>query len=210
MSKEVRQPVLVVVDRAISYFNLQSEPSKINISIPFNELLRNNEYRDKITRMVKDEGDCHLDTLELTDDAPTIVLGPKVEYIDEEDVPPFYVSLNIHDMILHNAMLDFGASHNLMARVVVESLGLEITRPYKDQYSFDSRKVRCLGLIKNMVVTVAHILVKSIVIDVVVADTPHQIWYAIVKILGFKTKRNITDGHVLCNHSFVWRSQDIV
>ena len=49
--------------------------------------------------------------------------------------------------------LDSGASHNLMPKEVVESLGLEVTRPYKDLYSFDSRRVKCLGLIKDMVVT---------------------------------------------------------
>ena len=111
------------MDRATSSFNLQSELSKIKISIPFNELLRNNEYREKITRMVKKEGDCQQYTLELIDDAPTIVLGPKVEDTDEEYVPAFYISLNIHNMILHNAILDSGTSHNLMPRVVVESLG---------------------------------------------------------------------------------------
>jgi hypothetical protein len=49
-----------------------------------------------------------------------------------EEVPPFYVSLNIHDKILHNAMFDSGASHNLMPKSVMEKLDLDITRPYKD------------------------------------------------------------------------------
>ena len=69
-------------------------------------------------------------------------------------------------------MLNSGASHNLMPRVVVEILGLEITRPYKDLYSFDSRKVRCLGLIKYMAGTLAQLPSKIIVMDVVVADIP--------------------------------------
>ena len=89
----------------------------------------------------------------MTDDNPTISFRPKVENIDDEKVPPFYLSLNAHDMVVHNAMLDSGTSHNLMSKGVVESLGLEITRPYKDLYSFDSRRVKCLGLIKDMVVT---------------------------------------------------------
>ena len=62
----------------------------------------------------------------------------------------------MHDIILHNAMLDYGASHNLMPRVVVEILGLEVTRPYKDLISFDSKKVKCLGLMKDLVVTLAR------------------------------------------------------
>ena len=59
----------------------------------------------------------------------------------------------MHDMVLHNAMLDSSASHNLMPKGVVESLGLKVMRPYKDLYSFDSKRVKCLGLIKDMVVT---------------------------------------------------------
>jgi len=69
-------------------------------------------------------------------------------------------------------MLDSSASRNLMANAVMEKLGLDITRPYKDLYSFDSRKVRCLGLIKDLCVTLAQIPAKSLVMDIVVADIP--------------------------------------
>ena len=121
------------MDKATSSFNIQVELSEIKISIPFNELLRNNKYKEKITKMVKHEGDFQPDTLELTDDPPTIFLVPKFEDTYEEYVPPFYVSLNSHDMILHNTnKLDSGASHNLIPTIVVESLGLEIARPSKD------------------------------------------------------------------------------
>ena len=65
-------------------------------------------------------------------------------------VPPFYISLTIHDQILHNVMIDSGASHNLMPKAIMETLNLEITRPYKDLFSFDSSKVKCLGLIKDL------------------------------------------------------------
>ena len=75
-------------------------------------------------------------------------------------------------MVVHNAMLDSGASHNLMPKGVVESLGLEVTRPYKDLYSFDSKRVKCLGLIKDMVVTLNKFPSKTIVMDVVVAYIP--------------------------------------
>ena len=74
-----------------------------------------------------------------------------------EDVPPFYISLTIYDMFLHNAMFDSGASNNLMPKTIMECLGLGITRPYKDLYSFDSREVKCLGLIKDLVVSLHQI-----------------------------------------------------
>ena len=46
------------------------------------------------------------DSLNLQDDSPTILFGPHVDESTDEDVPPIYVSMNIHNSILHNAMID--------------------------------------------------------------------------------------------------------
>ena len=97
-----------------------------------------------------------------------------MENIVEEDVPPFYFTLKIHDLLLHNTMIDSGASHNLMPNELMHNLGLDIIRPYKDLFSFDSRKVICLGLIKDLVVSLHQILEKSIVMDIVVVDVPKK------------------------------------
>ena len=51
--KEVILPALVEMEKVAPIFNLQTELSKVKISIPFNEFLRNKEYIDKITDMVK-------------------------------------------------------------------------------------------------------------------------------------------------------------
>ena len=85
-------------------------------------------------------------------DQPELIFCPGVNgKTVEGEVPPFYVGLNIHDKILHNAMFDSGASHNLMPKSVMEKLDLDITKPYKDLFSFDSIQVKCLGLIKKNV-----------------------------------------------------------
>jgi hypothetical protein len=55
------------------------------------------------------------------------------------------------------AMLYSEASHNLMPKMVMDQLGLDITIPYKYLFSFDSRKVKCLGLIKYLVVSLSQI-----------------------------------------------------
>jgi hypothetical protein len=145
--------------------------AKIKIYVPFNELIKNGEYRNQIIKILKMEQTS--DTLKIQDDHPTILFGPRVEEnSDAEEVPPFYVSLKIHDMTLHNAMLDSRASHNLIPKVVMDQLGLDITRPYKDLFSFDSRKVKCLGLIKDMVVYLSQIPAKNMVMDIVVVDIP--------------------------------------
>jgi hypothetical protein len=86
--------------------------------------------------------------------------------------PPFYTSLNIHDKLLHNFLMDSGASHNLMPKTVMEELGLEVTRAYHDLYYFDSRRVQCLGVIKDLVVSLFQLPMKSMVMDIVVVDVP--------------------------------------
>ena len=60
-SKENKKPLPIDLEKPISSFSLQDEFSKIKISIPFNELLRNNEYMDKITKFVRNQGDDHPD-----------------------------------------------------------------------------------------------------------------------------------------------------
>jgi hypothetical protein len=111
------------------------------------------------------------DVISIQDENPTITLGPHIE--DGSDAsPPFYVSLNACDKILHNCLMDSGASHNVMPKVFMEEQVLEITKPYQGMYSFDSKKVKCLRLIKDMVVSLAHLPMKSIVMDIVVVDIP--------------------------------------
>ena len=153
---EVRKKTVILKDNLTS-FNLENEISKIKISSPFNEILRKYEYRAQLIKMLKKKEVLVLaniqnlsnsDIVNLHDDKPTILFGPRVENQDEDEVPPFYISLRIHNMFFHNTMLDSRASHNLMPKVIMDNLGLDITRPYKDLYSFDSIKVKCIGLIK--------------------------------------------------------------
>ena len=93
------------------------------------------------------------DSVNLSDDQPEIIFGLEVNGKHQEGgVPPFYISLNIHDHILHNAILDSVSSHNLIPTEIMETLNLYITSPYKDLCSFDSSKVKCLGLIKYLCV----------------------------------------------------------
>ena len=69
-------------------------------------------------------------------------------------------------------MLDSRASHNMMPRVIMDKMGLEVTTPYKELFSFDSSKFKCLGLIKYLVIYLAQIHAKTLVMDVVVDDIP--------------------------------------
>ena len=75
-----------------------------------------------------------------------------------------------------------------MPRRIMDQLGLDMTRPYKDLFSFDYNKVKCLVLIKDLVISLSQILAKTLVMDVVVADIPSnfgmmlsRIWVAKIK-----------------------------
>ena len=87
---------------------MENELSKIKIPIPFGELLKNSQYKGQIAKMLRAKHE-NVVVLNLSDDHPLIMLGPMVEEQrkkDEGEVPPFFLSLNIHDLILHNAMFD--------------------------------------------------------------------------------------------------------
>ena len=101
----------------------------MKFSLPFNEICRNSKYREQLINMLKsDVVSESLDSINLEDDNPTILFGPRMEPNDDDEVPPFYVTLKIHDQNLHNAMFDTGASHNLMPKEIMDALGLDITR----------------------------------------------------------------------------------
>lgn len=174
--------------------------AKIKIPVPLTELLSRGVYRSQVLKALAIElgigtqaltigSVTHSDTLNLADDCPELLFGPAVDGRDDTgDVAPFYISLNIHDLILHNAMLDSGAPHNLMPKYVMEKLGLEVTRPYKDLHSFDSSKVKCIGLIKDLCITLVQIPSKSMVMDMVVADIPQKYGMLLSRYWGAKLK----------------------
>jgi hypothetical protein len=119
------------------------------------ELAKNPSYQKIIKKDIHGKGSTiPPDTINLQDESPTIVFHLHIDD-KEEFVVPLYVKLNIHDKMLHNFMLDSGESHNIIPKVVMENMGLEITIPYHDLYSFDARKFKCDGMIKDMVVTLA-------------------------------------------------------
>jgi len=130
----------VQIDKSSLPFNLGAEVAKLKISVPLIELVEHETYRSQIRKSLnftKNE-----DSVNLFDDQPELIFEPDVNgKLVEGGIPPFYISLNIHDKILHNTMLDPGASHNLIPKSVMEKLNLDITRPYKDLFSFDSSQV---------------------------------------------------------------------
>jgi hypothetical protein len=142
-------------DRPPTSFSLEHELIKINIPVPLTLLMKNEPFKKSIMKFLQPTSpSVSSDVISLQDEKPTITVGPHIE--DGSDAStPFYIYLNVHEKILHNCLMDSGASHNVMTKVVMEELGMEITKPYQDLYSFDSKKVKYFGMIKDMVVSLA-------------------------------------------------------
>jgi hypothetical protein len=186
--------------RTYSTLTLEGELAKLKILIPLFELMRKNYYRSQVIKELRIEPEMgikelnidpvvHTNTVNVVDEQNELIFGPEVDgQTDTGFVPPFYISLNIHDKTLYNAMLDYGASHNMMPKVVMDKLGLDVTRHYKNLYSFDSRKVKCIGLIKYLLITLAQIPTKIMVMDIVVVDIPLKYGMLLSRSWGAKLK----------------------
>jgi hypothetical protein len=67
-------------------------------------------------------------------------------------IMPLYISIENHDVALHNYLVDTGATNNIMALVVMEALGMSCSKYYETGesiYAIDSRKVSAYGEIKD-------------------------------------------------------------
>ena len=80
----------------------------------------------------------------------------------------------------------------------MDELGLDITKPYHDLFSFDSRKVKCLGLIKDLAITLSQLPMKSMMMDIVVADVPPKFGMLLsrgwIKRLGGSLQNDLSYG----------------
>ena len=99
--------------------------------------------------------------IKLQDDAPNIVLWNLLDRIDHS-TPPFYITLELQNLHVHKCLYDSSASHSLNALVFMKKFGLDITRIYKELFSFDSKRVQCLGMIKYLVAGIVQIANKML------------------------------------------------
>jgi hypothetical protein len=106
--------------KSLSSFSFEHEIQKIRIPVPLSELVKNEDFKMSLPKLLQSEPpQPSTDSINLQDENPKVVLGPMVEDRDDSS-PPFYTSLNIHDKVLHNCLMDSGASHNLMPKIVME------------------------------------------------------------------------------------------
>jgi len=93
-------------DRPPTYFILKHELSKIKIPVPLTEFLKNKPFKKSIMKVLHPTpSSISFVVISLQDENPTITLGPCIEYGSDAS-PPFFISLNAHDKILHHCLMD--------------------------------------------------------------------------------------------------------
>jgi hypothetical protein len=107
-SPVVKTPVPDVkeIPKLTSPFNFEHEIQKIRILVPLSELVKHEDFKRSLSKLLQSEPSSHpSDSINLQDENPIVILGPMVEDRDDSS-PPFYTSLNIHDKVLHNCLMD--------------------------------------------------------------------------------------------------------
>jgi hypothetical protein len=113
----------------------------------------------------------------------------------------FYISIENHDVALHNCLVDTSTTNNIMPLVVMEALGMNCTKYYESGeiiYVIASRKVSSYGEIKyfySWIMMTPHIV---IVFNIIVVDLPPA--------YGFVLRRywsSMIKGYIMNNGSYM-------
>jgi hypothetical protein len=129
-------------------YNVVEDLSKLRITLPFTEVVKIPQQRENILRLLDDPSEKEevvVTSLKQSQNQSTAKLRGKI--------PPFYISIENHDVALHNCLVDTGATNNIMPLVVMEALGMSCTKYYETGesiYAIDSRKVPAYGEIKEL------------------------------------------------------------
>ena len=110
-----------LIDKIVlTTFNVEKELERVKILIPLYELSKNPGYKNQVSKWIQSSSvDAEGDVISLQDEKPSVLFGPSSDMIYENALPS-YVTLKFHDFLLYNCMLYYGASHNLMPKVIMD------------------------------------------------------------------------------------------
>jgi hypothetical protein len=116
-------PKVKEIMKSPSSFNFEHEIQNIRIHVPLSELFEHEGFKRCLSKILQPEPSSHhTDSVNLQDKNTSIILGPLVEDRDYPS-PTFYTSLNIHDKVFHNYLMDSRASQISCLKFSWMSLG---------------------------------------------------------------------------------------
>jgi hypothetical protein len=110
--------------------------------VPVSEIMKIPSQREKLLKDIENSSHNIVDMPPIVSyqDAPVILQN--MDRGNEKN-RPFYLSLLMNDFIVHNFMLDSGASSNVMTKKVMAQLNLRISRPYHNICAIVVGKFSC-------------------------------------------------------------------
>jgi hypothetical protein len=128
-------------------YNVVEDLSKLRITLPFTEVVKIPQQRENILRLLDDpfeKVEIFVTSPKQSQNKSTVKLRGKI--------PPFYISIENHDVSLHNCLVDTGATNNIIPLAVMEALGMICTKYYEigeSIYAINSRQIPAYGEIKD-------------------------------------------------------------
>jgi ribonuclease HI len=148
--------------------------SNAKMLVPVSELMKIPSQREKLLKAIEDPPKSFVDKQPAVAYQDASVILQNWDRGNEKN-QPFYLSLLENDKVLHNCMLDSGASSNVITKKVMEQLNLRISRPYHNICTMDSKTIEVHGLIKGLQVHLAIFPDIMLEMDIVVIDVP-DVW----------------------------------
>ena len=159
-------------------YNIVDNMKKMNVTMSMWNSLAIPGQTDLLKKALSEEKN----PMQVIDDGPRVVLTNAVPEAASQDSnkfqgknvkpPPFYVSLIIGDKLVHNCMVDSGATSSVMPKKIADQLGLVYRPLEKGVVQLDGSTVNTLGVVKDANLTLHACPNFSIPQDIFVIDLP--------------------------------------
>ena len=86
--------------------------------------------------------------------------------------PPFYVTIIIGKYLVHNCMIDSGATNSVMPKKIADQLDLKYETLEKGVVQLDGKAIEIVGIMRNLDLTLHSCPNFSIPMDIYIIDLP--------------------------------------
>jgi hypothetical protein len=130
-------------------YNVIDNLTKLRITFPFMEVVKIPQQRENILNIL-DEPSTRIEAVVTNSRQHQKISSVK----PRGKVSSFYITIENHDVVLHNCLVDSGETNNIMTLSVMEATRMGCTKYYETGesiYAIDSRKVPTYSEIKYFV-----------------------------------------------------------
>jgi len=120
---DILLPKTSKTERVNLNFDFEGALSKMHVTIPLKEVIKIPSVKERFDNFLQGS-DGPMD--------PPIMLQAAHFRVQYDEHPPFFLTLIMNNKSLNNCMLDSGAGANMMSLKVLQQIGLNVTRLYRN------------------------------------------------------------------------------